>query len=177
MTKIIKNLINHMPLLMALFAAFAIYSTATMAGTLYRCGNSFQDTPCQGATNATSSKPLKTTKTDNNVTAQNSNSQPQKVDSDCKARGDASKNISWDREVGVTMEAQIEKNKYAPNLIKEVYSHRGSSLEVKSMIEQDCMQQKLLDSLAAKLEADASRLRRAKAISVDPAVANTQSAQ
>ena len=154
--KTIKNLISHITLLMA----FAIYSTATMAGTLYRCGNTFQDTPCQGANNATNNKPLKTIKTGTTAAA-TTNTATIPVDSNCKARGEAAKKISWDREVGVTADAQIEANKYgyAPSLIREVYTHRGSSLEVRNKIEQSCMEQKARNELAARLEASAERLR------------------
>ena len=159
--KTIKILITHTTLLTGLSVAFAINSTATMAGTLYRCGNTFQDTPCQGTNNAASNKPLKTIKTGTTTAATTTNPAVIPVDSNCKARGEAAKKISWDREVGVTADAQIEANKYgyAPSLIREVYTHRGSSLEVRNKIEQSCMEQKARNELAARLEASAERLR------------------
>ncbi|MDI1297741.1 hypothetical protein [Methylotenera sp.] len=173
----IRNLIS----LLTLFSLLMANIQLADAGNLYRCGSAYQDVPCQGAaaSGASTNKPLiKTKKKDDTTVSQNTDNQiPLKVDSDCKARGEASKYISGDREVGVTMDAQLEKNKYAPNLIKEVYRHRGSSLEVKNVIEQDCMQQKSLDSLAARLETEASRLRNTKSINVDPASSNKRAAE
>jgi hypothetical protein len=120
-----------------------IYSQSTIAANLYRCGNSYQDTPCK---DSASSKPVK-------KIAQSSNQVTQHIDADCKQRGDEAKKIMWAREVGKTADQQIEEaqNGYSKGLIREVYTHRGSSLEVKNAIEKECMVQKEQDRAANAL--------------------------
>jgi hypothetical protein len=128
--------------------ALIIYSQSTIAANLYRCGNSYQDTPCK---DSTSSKPVK-------KIAQSSNQPTQHIDADCKQRGDEAKKIMWAREVGKTADQQIEEGVASKGLIREVYNLRGSSLEVKNAIEKECMVQKEQDRAAnAMIEALKSR--------------------
>lgn len=140
-----------------------IYSQSTIATDLYRCGNSYQDTPCKEAT-----KPIKRLAQNTNKVADGSLA-PQKIDADCKQRGDAAKKIMWAREVGKTADQQIEEAQsgYSRALIRDVYNHRGSSLEVKNAIEQECMQQKEQDRLAEKLIIEAERLRGNRGVSAE----------
>ncbi len=132
------------PYLLKLLAfSLIIYSQSTLAANLYRCGNSYQDTPCK---ESASSKPVK-------KIAQSSNQATQHIDADCKQRGDEAKKIMWAREVGKTADQQLEEAQsgYSKELIKEVYTHRGSSLEVKNAIEKECMVQKEQDRAANAL--------------------------
>lgn len=150
-----------------LLAIQLLGSQTTVAATLYHCGNSYQDTPCKGEVN---SNPIK------KIAVQNTNSQTSnenqpilKIDSDCKQRGEAAKKIMWAREVGKTADQQIEsaQDSYTQTLVREVYNHRGSPLDVKNTIEQDCMMQKEQDKLAGKLIIEAQRLRGGRNISLD----------
>lgn len=120
-----------------------IYSQSTIAANLYRCGNSYQDTPCK---ESAFDKPVR-------KIAQSSNQITQHIDADCKQRGDEAKKIMWAREVGKTADQQIEEAQsgYSKGLIREVYTHRGSSLEVKNAIEKECMVQKEQDRAANAL--------------------------
>jgi hypothetical protein len=148
----------------ALAFSLFTYSQFTVAANLYRCGNSYQDTPCKEAT----TKPIKNIAQPSNKAA-DGNQGFQKVDADCKQRGDAAKKIMWAREVGKTADQQMEdaQTGYSRALVKDVYNHRGSSLEVKNAIEQECMQQKEQDRLAEKLIIEAERLRGNRGVSVE----------
>jgi hypothetical protein len=129
---------------------------AAQAGDLYRCGSTYQDTPCQNA---------KLEKNVKKIVAPSANQASMtssiKIDFDCKQKGEKAKKIMWMREVGRTADEQIASppDGASPSLIKEVYSHRGSSLEVRNTIEQTCMEQKERDKLAAQMIAEAQRLR------------------
>lgn len=150
-------------------AVLLVCSQAVLAVNLYRCGSSYQDTPCMstGASNKTIKSNAKVANTDS--------SQPEKIDTNCKQRGEAAKKIMWAREVGKTLDQQLESSndRYSQVLIKDVYNHRGSSLEVRNAIEQECMQQKEQDKLADKLITEAQRLRSKGSSSLESAANNT----
>lgn len=141
-----------------------------LAATTYRCGNSFQDTPCANQTNHKTGKPTKSTSAGTGATADTSATSvgaksgdlsPYQIDADCKQRGDAAKKMMWLREIGKTKEDQLSNAQDEPTqaLIHEVYSNRGSSLDVKNKIEQSCMQQKEQDRLAEQLLSAAKKLK------------------
>jgi hypothetical protein len=150
-------------------AVLLVCSQAVLAANLYRCGTSYQDTPCTstGANNKAIKSNAKVANTDS--------SQPEKIDTNCKQRGEAAKKIMWAREVGKTLDQQLESSndRYSQALIKDVYNHRGSSLEVRNAIEQECMQQKEQDKLADKLITEAQRLRSKGSSSLESAANNT----
>ena len=137
-----------------LMMSVLIYAQSAFAANLYRCGSSYQDTPCKDAASTKSIKKI----------TQSANQPGQYVDSDCKKRGEDAKKIMWAREVGKTAEQQLEEGTYSSNLISEVYNRRGSSLEVKNAIEQECMKQKeqdkatnaLIDALKARGDKNAA---------------------
>jgi hypothetical protein len=139
-----------------------IFLQISLAKNLYHCGNSYQDTPCKGEVSGKSSSNTSIPSTKNTIS---NNDQPtQNIDLDCKQRGDVAKKIMWAREGGKTAEQQIEtaQDGDTQTLIKDVYNRRGSSLEVKNAIEQDCMLQKEQDKLADKMMIEAQRLRKSK---------------
>ena len=109
------------------------------AGTMYRCGNTYQDTKC--VSTATTKVVGKTAA----VTSLSPASQlpasqlpasgtALKIDADCVLQGETAKKIMWMREIGKTADDQIAAPPAgaSPGLIRDVYSHRGSSLEVKN---------------------------------------------
>lgn len=137
-----------------LFIITCVYLTSQtlFAADLYRCGNTFQDTPCAGAIK---SKVISMPNTNN--TSQIAKT----VDKDCLQQGESAKKIMWMREVGKTAEDQISTatESATKNLIPQVYKLHGSSIEVKAMIEHECMQQKERDLLATKMMVEVKRLR------------------
>lgn len=163
----------HSILLKLLTGTLLFCTQATFAADMYRCGNSFQDTPCANSNN---SKVIKGAAKTTSSTAQNGDLSPIKIDADCKQRGDAAKKIMWLREVGKTRDQQLEsaQDGYTQILIKDVYNHRGSSVEVRNAIEQECMQQKEQDMLADKLIIEGMRLKRKGNVPVE-SVANSKS--
>ena len=129
-----------------------LFSLPLFAADFYRCGSTFQDTPCAGAVK---SKVIGTSSNSNT-------SQPTKaVDKDCLLQGEAAKKIMWMREIGKTADVQMSTatDYMTKKLIPQVYKLHGSSIEVKAMIEDECMQQKERDLLAAKMMIEAERLR------------------
>ncbi len=149
--------------LKALFCALLVCSQIATA-QLYRCGNTYQDSACA---NAASAKPISKSGAVKNTAQPINNSvnienQPiLTVDVDCKQRGEAAKKIMWMREIGKTADDQIATppDGASSGLIRDVYNHKGSSLQVQDAIQQECMQQKEKDKLAVKLMAEAERLR------------------
>lgn len=151
---------NMQSILLKIVAGILLLSTqAAFAADMYRCGNSFQDTPCANSNN---SKVIKGVAKTTGSSAQNGDLSPIKIDADCKQRGDAAKKIMWLREVGKTRDQQLESatDSHTQTLIRDVYNHRGSSIDVRNAIEQECMQQKERDLLADKLLSEAMRLKR-----------------
>ena len=128
------------------------------AADVYRCGNNFQDTPCAHSNDL---KKVKSTVKETSYSTQKPSTPPFNSDADCRQRGDAAKKIMWLREVGKTKEQQVEsaQDQHTKALVENVYNHRGTSIEVKNAIEQECMQQKEQDKLAHQLMIESQRLR------------------
>jgi hypothetical protein len=145
-------------LLNVIACALLCCAQALPAATMYRCGNSFQDTPC---VNHSYSKAMNTTAKPANGTEAKKDLSPYVVDAGCKQRGDVAKKIMWQRQVGKTKEEQLEaaQDTQTHALVSEVYNHRGTILEVRNSIEQACMQQKEQDQLAEQLLLAAKKLK------------------
>lgn len=134
-----------------------IYASPSLSASLYRCGNTYQDTPCR---NQAEKKPIRKIQS-KPTSSQNGNQTKLPVSPKCAARGKAAQQIMWKREVGYTLEKQVEAEQsiQKKDFIANVYKHRGSSLHVKNAIEQACAEQEKKDQLAMELEAAAGRLR------------------
>ena len=152
--------------LLTVTSAILAGSPFTFAGDLYRCGSTFQDTPCKiSTTNQAVKKIPHASKEVATSLAPSSTA----IDSDCKQYGETAKKIMWMREVGKTADDQVAvaPDRASQLLVIDVYNHRGSSLQVKNAIERECMQQKEKDKLAEKLMIEAERLRAGGNISPD----------
>lgn len=128
------------------------WSSVLSAQTLYRCGKTFQDRPCDGA--------------DGQIVGVNKsqNSQPSKPSSRaatqaCVVKGDQAKELRWQKEAGKTESQQIQEGRYSAEFVRYVYSKPGSAVEVKASVESDCMDQLERDAQAAELQRAADRLR------------------
>jgi hypothetical protein len=117
------------------------------AQSLYRCGNTYQDKPCE--------------KGDQKVVGLNraaaANEKPA-LDLSCARLGEQAKKIIWMREGGALKEKLLSEasSEEQRKLIVDVYSIRGNSADVRGAIENDCMAQKANDRLLGKLATDSS---------------------
>lgn len=150
-----------------------MFSQSTYAATLYHCGNTYQDKPCSVSANTAT---IKNIPQKNSNSASNDSHAALTVDSDCKERGETAKKIMWTREVGKTAEQQLESG-LSNALVKDVYNHRGSSLDVMNAIMQECMQQKEKNILAEKLMLEAQRLRGGAKVSGESSISNKEIAK
>lgn len=132
-------------------ALLAIASAHAQAQTMYRCGNVFQDRPCEkgvseqrvipgGGRAGTAGAPTAATA-----------SSP--FAAECSRRGEHAQRITWQREGGATLERQINDahgNQEMVNLVQNVYARRGSAPEIRAAVEADCVSEKERAAAAAE---------------------------
>ncbi|MES2088371.1 MAG: hypothetical protein V4532_00080 [Pseudomonadota bacterium] len=116
----------------------ALCAPAMAGGTLFRCGSSYQDRPCDA------SQPSKVISGNGRVRQQAPEAEAAVVDVECAGRGARAKQIVWAKESGKTAEVQMASatSDEDRRMIADVYRRRGSSLDVKNGIEADCMAEK-----------------------------------
>lgn len=146
---------------MAMVVAAVGFIPAAHAQKLYRCGNTYQETPCTGAQPATKELKAGASPAQSAGGAQS--------DAECAQRGADSQKISWAREGGATAEKQLadadaksisaQKKAEEKQLIEAVYRKRGTAPVVRSAIEADCMAEKDKQRQAAALAAAAANLK------------------
>lgn len=117
---------------------------------MYRCGNSYQDRPCEGAQVSKEVRRFGTSSPQAAVASQ---------DAQCRQRGIDAQKIAWSREGGALAEklmAEVSAKKMDADtaadmkrLIVDVYNKRGSAPEVRAAIEADCVAAKKQAELAA----------------------------
>jgi len=122
--------------------------TAAQAQTLYRCGNSYQDKPCD--------KGQKEQILGKLTTPDNANKPV--VDASCRLRGEDAKKIIWMREAGATQERVLSEagTDERKKLINEIYAQRGNAADVRAAVEKECMDEKQRALNAAKPVAPAA---------------------
>lgn len=103
------------------------------AQTMYRCGATYQDRPCNGV----DSKPVGS----HVRQAAGQSAGAASIDPTCQARGTAAQKLMWEKESGRTLDEQLVKPGADTNLARNVYGRRGSSLEVRRVIEADCLKE------------------------------------
>jgi hypothetical protein len=124
----------------------------TVVAQVYRCGNTYQDRPCDAAQGG---KPLNASSGTPSAPAGTA------IDDDCAQRGIAAQRIMWAREAGQTADTQLAaaNSSLQRKLIGSVYRKRGSAPEVRTAIESECAAEKQRDAQAATLLEAAARLR------------------
>jgi hypothetical protein len=152
-----------MKLLLNVFVYLMLVGAQTaLANDMYRCGNSYQDTPCKNAT----SKPInektarKNVTTSNNKTTINKAQIPASANTDCKLRGESAKSIANMRDTGLSEDA-LKANaadSYTAALVTDVYKRTGSAFQIQNAIERECIQQQQKQSLTSKWMSQAKRL-------------------
>jgi hypothetical protein len=108
------------------------------AQTMYRCGSTYQDRPCD---NAPASKTLQSNQ---GAKASSSAGTVAVTDVQCAGRGAEALKLTWQREAGKTLEQQLAgvTSPTQRALIEETYSIRASAPEVRSAIEAACVKRK-----------------------------------
>lgn len=137
---------------LALLLMAAIVGTATpaTAQTMYRCNNTYQDRPCSGGQEG------KVVARGATPDASLALPASPKVSAVCSQRGAAAQKIKWAREAGQTQQQQeaASTDGLARDLIADVYRRPGTSGQVRSAIEVDCMaEQERATRAAALIEA------------------------
>jgi hypothetical protein len=138
-----------------------IFADAALANDVYRCGTSYQDTPCKN----TASKPINAKPERKNVTTSVSKPTqkvqiPASANTDCKLRGESAKSIANMRDTGLS-EDSLKANaadSYTAALVTDVYKRTGSAFQIQNAIERECVQQQQKQSLTSKWMAQAKRL-------------------
>jgi hypothetical protein len=151
---------------LALVCMLLASTKVVLADDLYRCGNTYQDVPCQGVV----SKPINaapvrkpaitfhTAPATKKLTA--AKDATTSLDADCKKRADSAKMIAKLREIGVSENDQLSITADArqKDLVKDVYSRSGSPFQVQNAVEMECLQQKQKTSLTSNWMTRAKRL-------------------
>lgn len=126
----------------------ALCSPAFAGGTMFRCGSSYQDRPCDAGqpakvlnSSGVAREHVATPAPASSASAVTAAVAPPRVDAECAALGNRAKQIVWAKETGRTAEAQLAAatSDEDRRLITDVYRRRGSALDVRSGVESDCM--------------------------------------
>lgn len=127
--------------------------------TMYRCGKSLQDRPCDagqsgqaiGRTSAPAEGVASKT-AGKSVTASS--------DAQCAQRGIDAQKIKWEKEAGMTEQAQLSlpKDGAQRQLISDVYQRQGSAPQIRAAVEADCIKENERQAQAAAVIAAAAKL-------------------
>ena len=133
-----------------LFAGFLVCAPG-YAQTMYRCGNKYQDRPCDAGQK---SKAVGSTGVGAAASAPSGDAQ-------CAQRGRDSLKIVWSREGGATEEALASQARTATEkrLVQDVYRRRGSASQVQAAVEADCVIEKQKEAEANALAIAAAKAR------------------
>ncbi len=128
-TKMTRNAVVAAILLLGL----TFYAQAN-AQSLFRCGKTYQDRPCD----AGQETKILTSRAPSSPGIAGS------ADAMCNQRGAAAQRIVWAREAGAILDQQLAKTRSRDeqNLIIDVYNRRGTSAEIRTAIEADCIAEK-----------------------------------
>jgi len=164
---------NRTYLTIAVCAALLTAPLMAVAGqTMYRCGNKYQDLPCEngeagGRVGKTSGATQAQSQTQSQGRSQ-AQVQTEAAVAECGNRGKDSLKISWAREAGATAEKQLaevdgkglssRQVAQEKRLISSVYEKRGSSTSIRSDVEAECMAEKEKIRQAQTLAAAGSKL-------------------
>jgi hypothetical protein len=130
-------------------ALLALAACNIHAQTMYRCGKTFQDRPCDANVTEQRIVPGGARGAPSGPSAAVASSQ---FAAACMRRGEHAQRIAWQREGGATMERQINDahgNTEVIDTIQAVYARRGSAPEIRSQIENECVVEKQRQADAA----------------------------
>ena len=138
---------------LAAAAVLALACEPAAAQKMYRCGRTYQDRPCDSGQKG---RVIGNTGTGAVPSARSGSSEPE-----CQEQAAAAQRIMWRREGGMTQEDQLFEIDSQPvsgrakaaqrKLLGKVYAKSGTSVQVKSAIEADCLAEKEREAQAAAL--------------------------
>lgn len=141
---------------------FAISSISSFAQ--YRCGNSFQDTPCTSG-NASGVVRPSTVVSSNSEATSGASQKPSAFAVVCGRWGKSAMDVAWKREAGALRESQLSKpsgdlnSKDYATVVDSVYAKRGAAPTIRVAIEAECVAQKQQEADEAAALAALSRKR------------------
>lgn len=118
--------------LYALLCIGLFITGSASAQTLYRCGNTYQDKPCQGEPGRI------VVEGDSTPAASTAPGKP--VDAFCKNQGQTAAELRWEKEGGRTLDVQLARDPANTAFIRYVYAKRGSAHDVRRSVERECME-------------------------------------
>lgn len=135
--------------------------SAAPALALYRCGNVFQDKPCESGSQINLSPSGRTLPSQPAAPPAAARSAPPANAATfaiaCSRVGEQAQRITWKREGGATLEQQLAERATVlspadqARTVQAVYARRGSAPEIRAAIEAECMADKAKEAEAAEL--------------------------
>lgn len=129
--------------------ALGLLAGHAQAQRMYRCGNAYQDRPCEGTQQG---------KEVRNFSGPATAVHRQASDVQCARLGEEAMKIVWARESGATREQQLAQRPQDQWTIESVYLKRGSAPEVRAAVEAECVADKERQAQAAAMAAAAARV-------------------
>jgi hypothetical protein len=147
-----------------LLVASVFVCTEGLGQTMYRCGNKYQDRPCDAGqkSRAVGSTGVDSGPAPGTAPAAGAGSAGAvRSAAQCAQLGQDALKIVWSREGGATQERLESEAKTGRerNFVRDVYRRRGSAPQVQAAVEADCIAEREKEAQAAALEAAAARLR------------------
>lgn len=146
-----------------LAAALLLLAAASQpAWALYRCGNSFQDRPCEAGPQQELKRPIKAAPAPASETAASASPASTSASAAamygpaCSRIGEHAQRMSWKREGGATLDKQLAELPPGADpeemaaVARWVYARRGSATDIRKAIEAECIQRKHAAAQAAE---------------------------
>ena len=134
-----------------------LFCAGTAAQTMYRCGNKYQDRPCDAGQKSKA------------VGGTGAGPAASSSDAQCAQLGKDALKIVWSREGGATQERLVSEARTSQEkrFVEDVYRRRGSAGEIQAAVAADCVVQKEKQERADALAAAAGRAQ--KEAGIEPA--------
>ncbi|NJM43612.1 MAG: hypothetical protein HC858_05855, partial [Brachymonas sp.] len=127
---------NHCTTLLLAAGSLGFIAQSAYAQTMYRCGSTYQDTPCQAAPASKTFNSSGGARSASTGGSPNASANSASVsDVQCVGRGAQALKITWQREAGKTLEQQLAgvSSPTQRGLIEETYGIRAPAPEVRAM--------------------------------------------
>jgi hypothetical protein len=140
---------------------FAICSLPSFSQ--YKCGNSFQDTPCSSGGSSTVARPSAAATSNSESSLSTAFQKPSTFAVFCGRWGKSAMDVAWKREAGALRETQLTKStgdlnsKDYATVVDSVYAKRGVAPSIRVAVEAECVVQKQQEADEAAALAALSR--------------------